>query len=108
MAAIPIEAVSLTGSAPNMQAASAGGDTFANDGNTLLRVTNGGTGAITVTVTAVQPCNQGVLHNAVANVAAGATADIGPFAPPRFNDSTGSAAVTYSGVTTVTVGAVRL
>lgn len=108
MAAIPVSPAGLTGGSVTMQAASTGGDTLSNDGRTLLVIGNGGTSAITVTVQATEPCNQGYTHDAVANVAAGATVDIGPLSPVRFNDRSGNAAVTYSSATSVTVGAVRV
>lgn len=108
MAQLPVEAVSLTGSAPNLVAASAGGDVLANDGRTLLRVTNANTAATTVTVTSVANCNFGYNHNLVVNVAAGATVDLGPFAPTRFNDANGNVDIAYSAVTALTVGGIRV
>jgi hypothetical protein len=93
--------------APAGAAAAAGGDSFANDGHTFLKVANGGGGGITVTVDSVQVCSHGFDHNQpdAAAVAAGAERWFGPFPTTRFGSS---CAVTYSGVTTVTVAAVRL
>lgn len=108
MAAIPVSPAGLTGGSVTMQAASSGGDTLSNDGRTLLVITNGGTSAITVTVKATEPCNQGYTHDAVANVAAGATVNMGPFAPARFNNAQGQASVSYSATTSVTVGATQV
>ena len=108
MAQLVVEAVSLAGTTPNMVAASAGGDSFSNDGNTMFKVTNGSASAVTVTIDSPLPCNFGYNHNVIVNVAAGATVDLGPFAPTRFNDSVGNVDVTYSAVTSVTVAAVRI
>ena len=88
-----------------LAAASVGGDTFANTGREILDVNNGSGGAITVTVAAVSPCNHGVLHNSVVSVPAGQRYAIGPFDPVRFGSAP---AVTYSGVTSLTVGVRRV
>jgi hypothetical protein len=89
-------------------AAAAGGDSFANDGHTVFIVKNGGGSACVVTVNAPTKCNHGFEHDVVVSVAAGATAQIGPFSPQRFNNLTGLVDVTYNQVTTVTVAAVTL
>lgn len=108
MAQLDVEAVSLTGGTPSMVAASAGGDSFSNDGHTMFKVTNGGASSVTVTVASPQDCNYGYNHDVVVNVAAGATVDVGPFPPARFNDNKGNVNVTYSEVTSVTVSPVRI
>lgn len=107
MAQLTVEAVSLTGATPAMVAASTGGDSFSNSGKEMLKVTNGGSSSVTVTVASPQPCNYGYNHDVVVDVTAGATQDIGPFPPARFN-SKGNVQVTYSGVNLVTVAAVRV
>lgn len=93
----------LNGSPLTMAAATGAGDSFTNDGNTLLVVNNGSAGAITVTVDAVSACSFGFDHDASVSVAAGATEYIGPFPKNRFGSTVG---VTYSSVTSVTVAAV--
>ncbi len=103
MAQLTVQKISLSGTDPSFAAASAGGDTFANDGNTVLRVKNGGTAAISVTVDAITPCNFGFDHDASVSVPAGGAREIGPFPQNRFGVT---AAVSYSGVTSVTVAAV--
>lgn len=108
MADLTVQAVSLTGAVITPVAAAAGGDTFSNDGRTILRVVNGGASPITATVNSLVACNQGFDHDAAVTVAAGVTKDIGPFPVARFNNSSGKAAVTYSDVTSVTVAAIRV
>lgn len=96
-------------------AASAGGDLMPNDGHTLLHVKNGGAGSITVTVTA-QVASRDVgpgygsyaRADVVATVGAGAERFIGPLPRLAFNNASGQAAVSYSGVTSVTVAAIRI
>ena len=107
MATIAVAAASVDGVALSMVAAAGGGDAFPNDGETLFVVTNGGGGSINVTVAPVGKTPQGyTIKDVVVAVAAGATKYLGPFDQSIFNDSTGKVAVTYSGVTTVTVGAI--
>lgn len=102
MATIVISPVTRSGVAPTFAAATAGGDTFANDGQTVLDVNNASGGSITVTVIAVAKCNQGSLHNAVETVLTLTHGIIGPFPVARFGRIV---SVTYSAVTTVTVAA---
>lgn len=105
MALITVQKASLSGVTAALVAASAGGDKFVNDGDTLLHVKNGSGAGITVTVAAVSRCSHGSFHDSVSTVAAGATTVIGPFPQNRFNDVSGQVSVTYSAVTTVTVAA---
>jgi hypothetical protein len=96
-------------------AASGGGDTAPNDGHTYLYVNNGGSGSITVTVTAQNttikpPGGGGVMtkSNITDTIAAGKEGLMGPFPPGFFNNSVGQISITYSAVTSVKVLAVRL
>lgn len=108
MAVLALQVAALAGLAPAFVAASAGGDTFSNDGKTVLHVKNGGAAAVTVTVDSVAPCNQGVDHNAVVSVPAGGERVIGVFPPGRFNTTAGQVAVSYDVVTSVTVAALKV
>lgn len=94
MAALTIYPVDLTGDSKAYVAGASGGDTFANDGRTIIHAKNTSGGGITVTVDSVQPCNFGVDHN-VAVVVAATTGDevIGPFNVARFGST---ASITYS------------
>lgn len=105
MAALTIQFASTSGVNLSLVAASAGGDTFANDGETYIRVKNGHSSAQTVTAAAVYPCNHGSLHNSAVSVPASGERDIGPFPPSRFGDPV---SLTYSGVTLLTVAAVSM
>lgn len=104
---LTLQQETLSGVAPNFVAATAGGDSFANDGNTSLRVKNGSASPITVTINSPTQCNMGFTHNVAVTVAAGAEQDIGPFPPSRFNDQYGNVNVTYSASASVTVAAVQ-
>ncbi|MGL5116512.1 MAG: hypothetical protein ACRC7C_14430 [Beijerinckiaceae bacterium] len=115
MAALTVQNIVEAGLANALTAAAGGGDTFVNpeDQTTFLMVTNGGGGSINVTCTsqvtnaAVPGLGNVTMSDRVVAVPNGATRMIGPF-PPRFNNASGAVAVSYSGVTSVTVGAFRL
>lgn len=102
---IAVQTSNLSGIGPTFQAAASGGDTFANDGQTMLHVKNSSGAAITVTVNSVTPCDQGFDHDAVVSVPAGGERIIGPFSVARFGTTVG---VTYSGVTGLTVAAIKV
>jgi len=108
MADLTVQVISLTGIVPSLGAAAAGGDAFLNSGREYFDVKNGGGASINVTVNSVAACNQGADHDVVVAVAAATEKLIGPFPKARFNDAAEKVQVTYSGVTTVTVAAVRL
>lgn len=86
------------------------GDTFQNDGETLLIVHNGGGGSINVTVTDQKSRSpreaSSFSGNVVKAVAAGADRVIGPFPVRRFNNAVGNVVLGFSGVSSVTVTAV--
>lgn len=114
-AVLTVTDVTEAGVAMTLASAAGGGDSFANDssGRTFLVVTNGSGGSITVTITpataSVFVPGHGTLTKAAggAAVAAGVTKIFGPF-PTTYNDSSGRVAVTYSGVTSLTVGVFRV
>jgi hypothetical protein len=109
MAALTIQNVVLgTSLTPSFAAAEVGGDTFVNNGNTFLYAKNGSGGDITVTVDSLQACDQGHDHNDATVVPAGSEEMIGPFPVHRFNSAAGSASITYSGVTSLTIAAIKL
>ena len=109
MATLTIQTLVQTGITPSYASAAGGGDEFANDGNTMLHLKNGSGGTIVVTVNSLVACNQGSDHNSVTSISAGAEAMVGPFDITRFNDtSTARAAVTYDGVTSLTIGVFKV
>jgi hypothetical protein len=105
MAQLTVSSVTKTGVAPTFTAASVGGDSFVNDGQTVIDCNNGSGGALTVTVVAVGKCNQGSLHSVVVSVPSMTHEVIGPFPVARFGRNV---SVTYSGVTSLTVAAYDL
>jgi hypothetical protein len=105
MAALATQSIRRSGLTPSYAAAAGGGDTATPGMNTFLHIKTAGTGT-TVTITPVAIPGQDLVITPLA-VTLGATAErmIGPIRPDLFaNTSTGQAAITYSSVTTVTVG----
>ncbi len=106
MALLTAQAPSQAGTDVTFVAAAAGGDTLRPGDTTSLRVRNGGTAAIIVTVDSIRRCDQGVDHNLDVPVPAGGEREIGPFPAARFAGPGGLVSVTYSAVTSVTVAVI--
>lgn len=107
MAALTVQDITTAGVTPTLGAAGASGDTFANDGRTLLWVQNAGSGSITVTINSQTACTFGSTHDKTITVANDeAPVLIGPFPPDRFSNSAGSVEVAYSDTTDITVAAI--
>jgi hypothetical protein len=103
MATLARSNATLAGVALGAVAATAGGDVLPNDGNTLLYIKNGGASPITVTIDSIKLSNFGTDVNPAVTVAAAAEMVIGPFPVARFGRVP---AITYTGVTSVTVAAI--
>jgi len=106
MAVLTVVATSLTPAVSTLVAAAGGGDSFRNTGKERFRCRNASGAPITVTLAAQHAagCPAGTLHDVVMTVAAGAEECVTNLDPARFNNSSGNVLVTYSSVTTVTVG----
>lgn len=110
MAAIPVTTLNRAGvTDASGTAASAGGDTFVNDGKTLFLVKNGSASPITVSFTIVSAVDGVTPAAKQVTVPATTTSVIGPFPGNVYSDPvTGNVAVAYSAVTTVTVKAMTV
>jgi hypothetical protein len=108
MAILAVQKIVPAGLVPANAAAAGGGDSWQNTGNEFLEVVNGGGGSINVTIAQQTPCNllgaPSSQHDNVVAVGPGVTKRMGPFRPDEYNDTNGRAQISYSGVTTVTVG----
>jgi hypothetical protein len=104
MAVLATQTIGITGVAPSFTAASGGGDSAAPGDTHYLHVKNGGGSSVTVTV--VVPGTEYGQARADVPVAVPAAGErlIGPLSPELRNPSTNKVDITYSGVTTVTVG----
>lgn len=106
MATLTTQSVVNAGLAEAMVAAAVGGDLMTPGPTNYLRVANGGGSSITVTIARVQPCSDGSVaqHDISVAVPAASVRDIK--VDQRYGRLTdGMTVITYSGVTTVTVGA---
>lgn len=97
----------------SLVAAAGGGDAYVNDGRTFLVVTNGGASPITVTVTvqrtSIRVAGLGAITFAsIPVVVANGTTKWISVPKGPYNDDNGRVNVTYSAVTSVTVGAFRV
>lgn len=103
MAELAIQEVDHTGLEPDagLTGAAAGGDTWQNTGQEMLRVVNGSGAPITVTVDSVQACDQGFDHDVQVAVPAGEERWLGPFETARFGRQP---SLSYSAVTSLQVG----
>jgi hypothetical protein len=108
MAALANQQLVGTGLAPAFSAAAGGGDTCTPGDKTFLVVKNGGGSPITVTLAAfpdTAPWGAAIPDPTVSVPAAGERW-IGPLVGSSYaNPSTGTVGISYSGVTSVTVGA---
>lgn len=88
----------------------AAGDSFDNDGRTLLLVDNASGVSVNLTLddpnTPVPEGSTGVNNDAVVTIAAGAKRFIGPLKPSRFNDANGRCQLAWSATASVTWAAV--
>lgn len=111
MALLVTQSITSAGLTPTTVAATGGGDTIAPaspvDDRTFLYVNNGGGSPITVTIADPGTTPAGNAGTAVGISVTNATFKFIPIPPGAISAATGLASVTYSGVTTVTVAAVR-
>lgn len=107
MAALTVQSSTVAGTALTGNSAAAGGDTFANDGKTLFKATNGdvsSTNVTFVTTRTIGSAGLAVADNVVA-VAASADEICGPFPVEDFGTTV---SVTYSSVTSLVVDVFKL
>jgi hypothetical protein len=104
MATLTPTPVLRAGIAKNSVAASAGGDTLTNTGKEWIEVDNASGGALTVTISATIDGTLVALQ-AVSVPATTGHRKIGPFPPHLYGTAV---AITYSGVTSLTIGAYSL
>jgi hypothetical protein len=113
MAQLTKQIIGPTGVGPTYVAANAGGDTVAPSDTTFLHVKNASGAPITVTVDdvgSVSPSGaQAFNPDYSVSVPAAGERMIGPIGPGRFaNASDGLAHISYSGVTSLTIGAFQI
>jgi len=105
VAVLTVTPIVATGVTPTLAAASAGGDQVPTGNKTFLMVTNGSASAVTVTAVTTQSVSGLAVADAAVSVAAGTSKFIGPFPASLFANASNNVDITYSAVTSVTVGA---
>ena len=113
MATLTAQSIIEAGLEASYAAATGGGDDFVNNGKEFIHVKNGGGGDITVTITAQRTTTNKAgfgpmtKSDSVVIVTAGEERFIGPFPMSAFNNATGKAVITYSGVTSLTIAILK-
>ena len=111
MPALTTQKVIEAGIEPTYATADVGGDTFDNDGRTILHIKNGDASPMTATVAALVSSTEkpgfGTLAKADAAITVSATDDgfLGPFPVGAFGPNPG---IAYSAVTSVTIAVLRI
>ena len=103
MATIAAQTISRTGLEAVYSAAASGGDNFVNTGKEFLHVKNGSAGDITVTIVTSATVDGLAVSDRAVVVTANEERFIGPFPTPYYNNASSQVALTYSGVTTLTL-----
>lgn len=108
MAALPTQKVALPSLLPAFVAAAVGGDTCKPGDHAFLVVKNGGAGSINVTITSFPDTTLygGAIPDMVVAVLNGTERWIGPLSGSMFANSAGDIGISYSAITSVTVGVV--
>lgn len=108
MATLATQLITRAGTAPSYAAAAGGGDRFTPGPTTFLHVKNASGGAITVTIVTPRTDAYGnaIADNTVSVPLTTGDRMIGPFPAEAYGSLTdGLADITYSGVTSLTIGA---
>lgn len=103
MAVLVTQAMALDGSAPSLLPAGAGGDRFTPNDRTFLRINNGSASPITATLVTPGTLDGLAIADRAVTVPATSTRDV-PLGVTAYRSSDGLGDVTYTAVTTVTVG----
>ena len=106
MATLTYTTVSHLGATPTMAAASGGGDKIARHPSGVVVVRNGDASSKTVTVVVPGSAYGQARPDYTYVVTAGSTAFLGPFPDDLVDPTDGLVSLTYSAVTSVTVGAI--
>jgi hypothetical protein len=108
MIALAVQDIVIASIQPSYVAANTDGQWFINDGATFFHVKNGS--GVPTTLTFATPAKLAGVDVVEWAVVCGAGIDkmIGPFDPAVFNQGDGTVQVTYSAITTITVGAFKM
>lgn len=105
---LTVQDVVRSGLSPSYASAEGDGNSFANNGRVVLHAKNGSGGSITVTIQTPGTVDGLAVSDRTVAIPAGEERIIGVFPPADYNQSDGSVYVDYSGVTSLTVAALRI
>lgn len=103
--ALAVQSASLSGLTPSFTAANVDGHSMANDGQTMIYVKNGHTGAQSVTAVTPQKVGGLAVEDVTVSIPAGGERIIGGFEPLHFGRTVD---LNFSGVTALTIAAIRV
>jgi hypothetical protein len=111
MAVLTVQTFALTsaGLLATFNSCGASGDTFTNNGKTVVIARNGATASCVITVAATQAITDASLSVPDLSVAVAASTDriIGPLPTATFNDASSAVAMTYANSATLTLAVVK-
>lgn len=107
MATLTVETISRDGLTVTMNAAEAGGDDFVNDGTIFVEVDNAGGGSVVATFVTTKTVDSQAVADRTVTIPAGERRLVGPFTT-AYEDGSRKVAITYDGVTSVTVGVMKV
>lgn len=110
MADLTTQKITRAGIGPTYAACAGGGDKFIPDDDVYVHIKNGSGGALTATFATPGDVDGEPIDDRTVSVPAGGERVIGPFPKTIFanNADGGKCAITYSGVTTLTIGVFEL
>jgi hypothetical protein len=105
MAVLTVQQIARSGLSPSYASAAGGGDTVPNDEKTFLHIKNGGGSQITLTIQTPGTVDSLAITDRTVDIPAAGERMIGPF-PASYYGAT--LTLSYSGVTSVTIAAIRM
>ena len=105
---VTVQDVERSGLEPSYEAANGDGDAFENNGRVVFHAKNGSGGAITLTFQTPGMVDGLAVADRTVSIPAGEERMCGVFPPSDYNQSDGDVYVDYSGVTSLTVAALRI
>lgn len=104
MATLVPEVIVDTGLEATFAAADVAGDEFVNEGNHFIEVVNADASPMTVTIVTQQTVNSLAIADQTVVVTNGERRHIGPFPKSLYNDVDSKVQITYTSVTSLTIG----
>lgn len=104
---VAVQSIPWTGATPVFHAASSDGNTFPNDGFTVVYIKNGSGAEIEATFITPITLNGLAVADLVTTIITGTERIVGPFKPETFNDTESKLTVTWDVTSSVTFAVLR-